>query len=167
MGFSESDLLRAIIAAQNEIIASGLELDAVMHLVVLRARSLIGADAAVVELLEGDELVSASVAGTAEAHAGLRVRRDTSLSGMCVALGQALRSDDTSADPRVNRKVCARVGAGSMVCVPLRRDNAVAGVLKVYSAAPHSFDMRDEQLLELLSAAITARMAGATNDEGE
>src|SRR4051812_11152147 len=106
MAFSESDRLRAIIATQNEIIASGLELGAAMHLVVLRARSLVAADAALVELLEGDELVSAAVAGTAEAHAGLRVRRDSSLSGMCVALGQPLRSDDTSGDPRVNRKVC-------------------------------------------------------------
>jgi diguanylate cyclase (GGDEF)-like protein len=167
MGFSESDRLRAIIAAQNEIIASGLELDAVMHLVVLRARSLIGADAAVVELLDGDELVSAAAAGTAEAHAGLRVRRDSSLSGMCVALSQSLRSDDTSADPRVNRKVCAKVGAGSMVCVPLRHDDAVAGVLKVYSAAPHSFDMKDEQALELLSAMIAAQMTRAARVQDE
>jgi diguanylate cyclase (GGDEF)-like protein len=161
MGTSESDGLRAIIAAQNEIIAAGLELDAVMHLVVLKARSLLGADAAVVELVDGDELVSGAVAGTAERYPGLRVRRDSSLSGMCVALGQAVRSDDTSTDPRVNRKVCAKVGAGSMVCVPLRRDDSVAGVLTVYSAAAHAFDLRDEQMLELLSGLVAAQMSRA------
>jgi diguanylate cyclase (GGDEF)-like protein len=167
MSTSESDRLRAIIAAQNEIVASGLELDAVMHLVVLKARSLIGADAAAVELVDGDEMVSGAVAGTAETHAGLRVRRDSSLSGMCVALNQAVRSDDTATDPRVNRKICAKVGAGSMVCVPLRRDDAVVGVLKAYSAAPHSFDMKDEQTLELLSGMIAAQMTRAARFDGE
>src|SRR5688572_587183 len=139
MGTSESDRLRAIIAAQNEIITSGLELDAVMHLVVLRARSLTGAEAAVIELVEGDETVFEAIAGTAEAYPGLRLRRDSSLSGMCVTLDRPLRSDDTAFDPRVDRNVCAKVGAGSMVCAPVRRDDAVAGVLKVYSAQPHEF----------------------------
>jgi diguanylate cyclase (GGDEF)-like protein len=165
MGSSESERLRAIIEAQNEIIASGLELDAVMHLVVLRARSLIGADAAVVEIVDGDEIVSRAVAGTAEAHAGLRVPRNSTLSGMCVKLDMALRSDDTSIDARVNRKICAEVGAGSMVCVPLRHDEAVVGVLKVYSAAAHSFDMNDERTLELLAGLIATQMDRAARFE--
>jgi diguanylate cyclase (GGDEF)-like protein len=133
-----------------------------MHLVVLRSRSLTGADAAVIELVDGDELVSKVAAGAAEGHPDLRFRRDSSLSGMCLTLGQALRSDDTTADPRVDRKLCARVGAGSMVCVPLRQDAAVTGVLKVYSAASHAFDVNDEQALELLSGPLEAAMTNAT-----
>src|SRR5215213_7558873 len=113
MALPDSERLLAIIGAQNEIASSGLELDAVMHLVVLRARGLAGADGAVVELVDGDEMVSEVVAGTAEAHPDVRVRRDSSLSGMCAALGQVLRSDDTATDPRVDRKTCLHVGAGS------------------------------------------------------
>jgi diguanylate cyclase (GGDEF)-like protein len=164
---TDSERLLAIIAAQNEIIATGLELDAVMHLVVLRARSLTGADAAVVELVDGDEMVYEAVAGTAEAHSGVRLRRDPSLSGMCVVLNQILRSDDTAVDPRVNRALCAKVGAGSMVCVPLRHGDDVVGVLKVYSAAPHSFTAEDEGTLDLLSGLIAAQMTHATRFEDE
>ena len=164
---TDSERLLAIIAAQNEIIATGLELDAVMHLVVLRVRSLTGADAAVVELVDGDEMVYEAVAGTAEAHSGVRLRRDSSLSGMCVALDQILRSDDTTVDPRVNRALCARVGAGSMVCVPLRHGDAVIGVLKVYSAASHAFTASDEETLDLLSGLIAAQMTHATRFEDD
>src|SRR5687768_11242601 len=116
----DSEHLLEILAAQNEVIASGLELDAVMHLVVLRARSLTGADAAVLELVDGDDMVFEAVGGSAEPHAGVRRRRDGTLSGMCVALGQVLRADDTSADPRVDPASCAALGAGSMVCAPVR-----------------------------------------------
>jgi diguanylate cyclase (GGDEF)-like protein len=154
--------LLAIIGAQNEVIATGLELDAVMHLVVLRARSLTGADAALVELVDGEEMVHEAVAGTAESFPGIRLRRDSSLSGMCVALGKVMRSDDTSTDPRVDRAVAAKVRAGSMVCAPLRHDDAVVGVLKVYSLAAHSFGAIDEQTLELLSGLIAAQMAHAS-----
>ena len=167
MRATESERLRAVIGAQNEIISMGLELDAVMHLVVLRARSAIGADAAVIELVEDDELVFETVAGSAEEHAGLRFRRDSSLSGLCVTLGQALRSDDTSIDPRVDRKTAAKVGAGSIVCVPVRHGDSVVAVLKVYSAEAHAFDAIDENTLELLGNLITARMKHASTLEDE
>ncbi len=167
MSSTDSERLLAVIAAQNEIIATGLELDAVMHLVVLRARSLTGADAAVVELVDGEEMVYEAVAGTAESYPGVRLRRDSSLSGMCVALDQVLRSDDTALDPRVDRNICAKVGAASMVCVPLRHDDSVVGVLKVYAGQPHSFDAVDEETLQLLSGLIAAQMTHAIRFEDE
>ncbi len=162
MGAADSERLLAIIAAQNEIIASELELDAVMDLVVAQARSLTGADASVVELVDGEEMVYEAVTGTAVSHPGVRLRRDSSLSGMCVALDQVLRSDDTAIDPRVDRNTCAKVGAASMLCVPLRHGEVVVGVLKVYSAQPRSFDATDEQTLELLSGLIASQMTHAT-----
>jgi two-component system, NtrC family, sensor kinase len=49
--------LVAIIETQNQIASSSLDLQRVMDLVVERARRLVGASAAVVELIEGDEMV--------------------------------------------------------------------------------------------------------------
>ena len=169
MGSSDPDRLLAIVGAHREAIASGLELDAVMHLVVMQARSLTAADAAVVELVDGNEMVSEVVAGTAEAFPDVRVRRDASLSGMCAALGQVLRSDDTAVDPRVDHKTCLRVGAASMVCVPLRSGDTVTGTLKVYSGESHAFGDPDEQTVELLGGLISARMTHedrAADDQG-
>ncbi|MEA2141864.1 MAG: diguanylate cyclase [Solirubrobacteraceae bacterium] len=158
-GYSER--LLAIIDAQNRIAATKLDLDAVMELVVERARALTEADAAVVELVEGDNMVYAAVAGTACSHKDMRLRRATSLSGTCVATAKTLRSDDTSVDPRVDTEASARVGAGSIVCVPLRHERSVVGVLKVYSAPAHAFEDADVETLELLSGLIAAQLTHA------
>jgi diguanylate cyclase (GGDEF)-like protein len=164
---TDSKRLLAIIEAQNEIIATDLELDAVMRLVAYRARSLTGADGAVIELVDGEEMVYEAVSGVAETFPGVRVRREATLSGMCVSMGQVLRSDDTAHDPRVEGQMCKRLGAASMVCVPLRHDNEVVGVLKVYSGRPHSFAADDERTLELLSGLVSAQMTHASRFEEE
>src|SRR5437763_11571661 len=53
---SEERLL-AIIETQQQLAVAELEIDAAMELVVTRARELTGADAAVVEPADGEELV--------------------------------------------------------------------------------------------------------------
>ncbi len=156
------DRLLAIIDAQNEIIASELDLDSVIQLVAARARSLTGADAAVIELIEGDEMVCAGVAGTAEPHRGARVRRDSSLAGICLELDRVLRTDyTTSADRRVDPEPWAEGDAGTVVCVPLRSGDAPIGALKAYSVPPHHFGTADEETLELLGGLVVAQLAQA------
>ena len=164
---TDSARLLEVIEAQNEIIAAGLALDDVMALVVERAQRLTGADAAVIELAEDDEMVYTAVAGTAKPHLGVRLRRGSSLSGLCVELDEVLVSDDTLADARVDREACARVGAGSMVCVPLHHRGAAVGALKVYSEAAGSFDEADAETLQLLGRLVAAQMSHASTFERE
>jgi diguanylate cyclase len=158
-------LLLEVIAIQSEIAATGLDLDAVMESVVRRAKDLTDADAAVIELAEGDDMVYKAAAGTATSHLGVHLKIDSSLSGLCVRTGEILRSDDTTNDPRVDREVVRRVGAMSMICVPLLHQQTPVGVLKVYSARTHNFDDQDVELLEMLSGLISAHMAHASQFE--
>ncbi|MBV9311493.1 MAG: GGDEF domain-containing protein [Solirubrobacterales bacterium] len=155
--------LLAIIETQNEIAASALDLDAVMAIVVQRAGALTGAASAVVELAEGDEMVYHVGAGAAAAHIGLRLRIDSSLSGLCVLEGTTLHCRDASIDQRVDLDACLRVGAMSMVCVPLTHDAQVIGVLKVYDPRPNAFASEDVATLSLLSGVIAAHMAHASD----
>ena len=157
---AESHLLE-IISTQNEIIGAGLDLDAVMKKVVARARELTHADAGVIELVDGDELVSRAASGTAERHLGMRMKIAGSLSGACVPSGEILSCDDAELDPRVDVVVCRHIGAMSLACVPLLQDGKVIGVLKVYSAQTHSFDGRNVETLELLSHLVAAHMSHA------
>jgi diguanylate cyclase (GGDEF)-like protein len=152
------DRLLAIIETQSEIAASALDLDAVMTLVVRRARALTGAAAGVVELADGEEMVYHVASGTAEAHLGLRLRRDESLSGLCVRLGEVLHRRDAETDGRVDLDACRRVRAMSMLCVPLEHERRVVGVLKVYDPRPEAFDEADVTTLDLLSVLIAAQM---------
>ena len=130
------DRLLGVVELQNEIAATALDLDQVMALVAERSQALIGAAAAVVEIAEGDEMVYRVASGTAEPFLGLRLRIDASLSGLCVRRGEVLHCRDATHDPRVDLDVCRRVGAMSMLCVPLRHGDRVVGVLKVYDPEP-------------------------------
>lgn len=161
-GLSKERLL-AIIETQNRVAASSLDLQRVMDLVVEQAQRLVGAAAAVVELIEGDEMVYRAVSGTAEEHAGLRLRANGSLSGMCVATERALYCSDAASDDRVDRAACERVGAMSMMCVPLLHKSAAVGVLKAYDPRANAFAEDDLVALGMLSGVIASHMAHATD----
>ena len=145
------DRLLAIIATQNEIATTALDMEAVMRLVVRQARRLLGAAAAVVELLDGEEIVYCVAAGSAEPLVGLSLPAHSSLSGLCVEQGEMLYSADTRDDERVDRKSCESIGAVSMACAPLRDAGRVVGVLKIYDLRPEAFDEADLETLLLLT----------------
>ena len=161
---SNERLLR-VVEIQNEVVATQLDLVEVMRLVAERAAQMTGADAGVVELPDGEELVYEAAVGAAAAHAGTRVPMAGSLSGLCVRAGRALRCDDSSCDERVHAQKCRAVGAVSMLCVPLRHGASVVGVLKVYTSRSHAFDEGHVSLLELLSTVIAARMSTSAEFE--
>src|SRR5689334_4692270 len=162
MASASSDQLRAIIQTQTEIAASDLDLDTTMELIASRAQQLCRANAGVVEIADDEEMVYRVATGEATPFLGVRLRIDSSLSGLCVREGRVLRSDDTSTDPRVDPEACRRVSARSMLCVPLVHQSETIGVLKVYSARPHNFDDADVEALELLSKLIAAHMSHAS-----
>jgi diguanylate cyclase (GGDEF)-like protein len=159
--------LLAIIATQNEIASSSLELQRVMDLVVEQAQRLVRAAAAVVELIEGDELVYRAVCGTAEEHAGMRLSADDSMSGLAVSTGQTLYCSNAAIDDRVDRAACERVGATSMVCVPLTHESAVVGVLKAYDPRINAFAEDDLLALKLLSGVIASHIAHANDYQAQ
>jgi diguanylate cyclase len=157
-----SERLRAIIQTQTEIAASDLDLEAVMKLIAERAQRLTEANAGVIEIADGDEMVYRVVTGEATPFLGVRLKMATSLSGLCVREERVLRSDDTASDPRVDPEACRRVNARSMLCVPLVHQGETVGVLKVYSPETANFDDGDVETLELLSELIAAHMSHAT-----
>jgi diguanylate cyclase (GGDEF)-like protein len=162
MGEPNSECLRAIIQTQTEIAATDLDLDAIMQLIASRGQELTGATAGVIEIADGDEMVYRVVTGEATPFLGVRLKMASSLSGLCVAEGRVLRSDDTSADPRVDAEACRRVNARSMLCVPLVHRDQTIGVLKFYSPTASNFSDGDVETLELLSALIAAHMSHAS-----
>lgn len=160
---AEADRLRMVVETQTEIAGSRLDLDEVMRRVVESAREITDAAAAVVEIADGDELVYQAASGTATQFLGVRMDAADSLSGLCIDTGQLLRCDDARTDPRVNAEVCVRVGAVSMICVPLQHpDGGIVGVLKLYSSEPEAFGAADEETLDLLSAVIASHLTNAT-----
>jgi diguanylate cyclase (GGDEF)-like protein len=161
------DRLRAIIRTQTEIAGSDLDLFATMELIAERSQELTSAGAAVIEIAEDDELVYAVTTGEATPFLGLRLKQVDSLSGLCVAEGRLLHSEDTASDPRVDAIACRRVNAASMVCLPLIHRREVVGVLKVYAGVPNHFDADKIECLELLSDLVAAHLSHAARFEVE
>ncbi|MEM5314046.1 sensor domain-containing diguanylate cyclase [Paraburkholderia sp. JHI869] len=157
--------LLEIIKAQSDIAKLGLDLGGVMAYVAERTEQLTRAQGAVVELAEGDEMVYRAASGSVADLLGLRLARETSLSGMCVREGEILRCDDSETDPRVDREACRRAGLRSMIVTPLKHLETTVGVLKVTNSEVDAFNDEDIRTLSLMSELIAAAMFHAARHE--
>jgi PAS domain S-box-containing protein len=151
-------LLQGVLEIQSLITEANFDLDTFMQRIVNVAESLTGACGAVVELVEGAEMVYRAASTAIQQHVGLRLRRHGSLSGLCVEQRSVLRCDDTETDERVDLLACRQVGVRSMICVPLVQNGEAVGVLKVMAVEPGAFDSDDHYLLSLLAGTLGAAL---------
>ncbi len=159
---AQADRLRAIIKTQSEIVAADLDSGEVMRLVAQRAQELTNASAGVIEVPDREEMVYTVTTGDATPYLGIRLDRDSSLSGLALDLDQVLHCNDTEVDPRIDRAASRRVNARSMIAVPLRHGGEAVGVLKVYSSDANAFGPEHVETLQLLTESISAQMAHAS-----
>lgn len=138
-------------------------LDEVLQLVAERAIAITGADGLAIALAENNDIVLRASAGAIKPDVGARIDRDSAFSGACFRTAQIVRADDTETDDRVNLQACRRLGARSMVAVPLCGRRRVIGLLEAFSADPFGFNDSDVRSLELLAEIIL----GALKPEDE
>ncbi|HEY3329068.1 MAG TPA: response regulator [Capsulimonadaceae bacterium] len=163
----ERERFTAIIATQNDIATAELDLNAVMSLIVERTQQITAASGAVIELVEGDDTVYRTASGRAASHIGFRRPLATSFSGLSVRSGKIMKADDAEADQRVDIEECRRVGARSMIVLPLYYDHKVVGVLKVLSAEPYAFGDSDMHVLHVMVGLIAAAMSHTADYEAK
>ena len=135
----------------------------VLQLVAERAIAITGADGLAIALAENNEIVLRAAAGTVRPDIGARIDRDSAFSGACFRTAQTVNCDDTETDPRVNLEACRKLGARSMVAVPLCGRRRVIGVLEAFSAWPFGFNDTDVRNLTLLAELVL----GALKPEDE
>lgn len=150
--------LLQVINIQTEIAKLGLDLGGVMQYVVEQTLPLIEADGAAIELAEDGDMVYRAAAGIAKHQLGLRLRIDTSLTGLCVMTGETLSCTDSETDPRVDRLACQKVGLRSMIVMPLKHKGITVGALKAMSTQINKFQPDDISLLGMLSEVVAAAM---------
>jgi len=149
--------LRAIVEIQQAALGEALTPDAIMARIAQSAVAITSAKGAVMELIEGDQMRYAHGAGSLEGTEGLRLSIATSLSGLAVTQNQALRCNDAFADPRVDHEVARRIGARSMVIVPLTVDGITLAVLKTISDDVEAFSDHDVEAVTAM-ASFAARV---------
>ncbi len=139
-------------------------LDDVLQLVAERAVAVTGADGLAIALAENNEIVLRASAGSVRPDVGARIDRDSAFSGACFRKAEIIRCDDTESDDRVNREACRRLGARSMVAVPLCGRRRVIGLLEALSAEPFGFNDSDVRSLELLAELILGALKPQDED---
>jgi PAS domain S-box-containing protein len=153
--------LTKIIELQQEVATSDANLTDLMNLICQRTQALTVASGAVVEMAEGEDMVYRACSGTLAQSLGLHLKRATSLSGLSVQKAEVLYCRDSETDERVDRDACRKVGARSMICVPLFFQQKAIGVLKVVSPVDNKFSDRDVGVLRLIANLLSASIAQA------
>lgn len=159
--FNDVPLLTELVAIQRAVSASEFDLDAVLAEIAGQAHRLTRADAAVVEMLDGDELVYRAVAGSAKKFQDLRMNAATSLSGRSIRSGEILWCQDAGSDPRVDLLAAREMGARSLVIVPLLQRRRAVGALKVYSSRPHAFAERQLRIVQMMAGIVGSALVRA------
>ncbi|HEY6369485.1 MAG TPA: N-acetylmuramoyl-L-alanine amidase [Candidatus Sulfotelmatobacter sp.] len=138
-------------------------LDEVLQLVAERAVAITGADGLAIALAENNEIVLRAAAGAIRPDVGARIDRDSAFSGASFRTALIVMCDDTETDPRVNLAACRKLGARSMVAVPLCGRRRVIGLLEAFSEWPFAFNESDIRNLSLLAELVL----GALKPEDE
>ena len=151
----------AIIALQQRILTEATDPDRVMRVVTEKTPGVTSGVGAVIERIEGDELVYAAASGPAASFVGTRLRMEGSLSGLAARDKTVVRSDNTDLDARVDAAACHTMGIRSMIIAPLLEGNVATGVLKSYSPRVNRFNDLDAHALQLGAGRTAAALRRA------
>jgi TonB family protein len=153
-----------IIEALKTRIAEGKDdddIDVILGQIAESAQSLTGATGAAIAVLDGREVLCRARNGNTAPPLGSRLDVNSGISGECLLTGEILRCDDTEIDLRVDPEVCRLLELRSMVVVPVRGENGIAGILEVFSTRPHAFATEHidslKNLAELVELACTSK----------
>src|ERR671921_413274 len=120
----DTELFQAVLEVEQAVTAAGLDSETVMRVIAERSKSLTGASGAVIEGVEGDDLVPLLHIGTAAP----RLKLNGSLSGLGIRTGELQRCDDSLSDPRIQHDAYRDLGIRSLLVVPLRDEQRTLGV---------------------------------------
>ncbi|MBI5565807.1 MAG: GAF domain-containing protein [Chloroflexi bacterium] len=141
----------------GQAIASTLDLDQILSILLERTRQAVGAEACSVALLDEShtELVFHRAAGVASQDViGLRLKRGQGVAGWVVEHQQSALILDTATDQRFLGQIDTPSGfqTRNLICVPMFAHNVIIGVLEQINKVSGAFDAADVQLLEAVAA---------------
>ncbi len=141
------------------LINSSLQLDEVLENIMTTSRSILGADACSLMLVDekSDELVFEVAQGPVadKLKGGLRIRRGQGIAGSVHDSGEPLLIENAYEDARFNREFDRMTGyrTQTILCVPLKIKERVIGVSQVINKLDGSnFNEEDKETLSLLCA---------------
>lgn len=151
------------LARTGTLLASELDPDAILEEIVEQAPGLVGADAAAVSILEGDELVVSAAHGDgAEGAIGSRVSAMGELAGEVVQSRGPVAVGDVRSGPESGSDALLEAGYAAYLGAPLLgAEGGVHGVLAVYARAPRTWRDEEVEALAALAGNVSAFLSNA------
>ena len=157
--------LAEIVATQHQIQMSHLDMDDAMNLVAERTQKIADADAAVIGLLEQDELVYLAASGSAAHLLGAKVHANACLSMGCLLHGATVQCPDVRKDASLGPDFCSEFGIQALIAVPIFSEGNVIGSLEVHYAKADSFREHDIRTCQLMAGLVTEAKARSAEAE--
>lgn len=146
-------LAKMLAAVGGGAVSPGLALDLVLNEVVDQARTATNAIGAAIALSREGRMICRATTGNAP-DLGVRIGKETGISGACLITGNAQLCSDTDVDPRVDAEACRRLRVRSMLMVPISDGRENFGILEVFAAHTNAFTETDVKTLQLLAQRI-------------
>jgi diguanylate cyclase (GGDEF)-like protein/PAS domain S-box-containing protein len=160
--------LDQIVEVQRAIADAGLDLQAVMQITMERSQLLSGADGAMVNLIDGEDMVVRGAIGIAAPVLDDRRPLSTTLLRYAIASRRPVLVSDSRTDPRINQTLQSRVKENSIICVPFFSGDRVVGSLNVVKRSlEQPLNEDDRQTLELLGGILSASVSHAAEFEAK
>jgi signal transduction histidine kinase/response regulator of citrate/malate metabolism len=160
----------------SQIMASTLDPDVLIRLVIEQVKSLLDVEAASVLLCssaldkagvpknKSSELAFVAVTGPAsEDLLGLKLPVTTGIAGWVIRETKPVLIADAQSDPRFHQGIDAVTGmtTRSLLAVPLISKGAALGVIEAINTTPGAFDQHDLELLEALTSSAAIAIENA------
>jgi len=151
--------LAQIVETQQQILTRRLELENAMALVAQRAAEITGAAGSAIGIVEsktdGKKLQYRAVSGLLTLARASEVAMEKALCFNCLRSGDVIRCADVNSDFLLDAEECRRRGIGSLIAVPIYRDNGIAGALELYFAGANAFREQDVHSCQLMAGLVT------------
>lgn len=161
----EASLLNALDSVRREVLSLSLHPQAALQTIADRAFTLTQATGCAIAIREGDFMVCRGRAGEDAPPMGASFQTGSGFSGECVRRKTVLRCDDSDSHTLVDRESCRALGIRSLLAVPVLSNDAVIGLLEVFSPVAGAFSEQHDRILsELAGYAATSVAALAPSD---
>ena len=156
----ESERQAVMIEMQQAIATAPVGDLLVLDLIVEQAMQLTGADAAMLNVIDGDHYIARTVRGNVAGWHGRRMPLERSIIGWVAAHREATMIPDTLADPRVDQTLVSQLGNRSLVVLPIIDGERTVGVLLIGALRTDAFTPREFTVLKIMAGILSA---GLTN----
>lgn len=160
-----TEIIAQVVETQHEIQTRSYHGSEAFALIAKRLCASTGASGVALGILNADKLLYRAGAGSASAMSGSEINKQDSLAATCLKTGTAFQSPLAQTDPRLNSAQCRKLGAQSLLAVPLYHDGRVEGVMELYFPQISGFGDSEMRAAELMAGVASEVIADGAEQE--